>query len=207
MNRPCSVWNISSDLFYIDQRVFLHSRVGIAIVFTSDGISVSHSSPLSPLWTLTCLFNVDIDKRKRQSAISWPKLSKEKIVPRVSTKKVTTPSLWCAFCGPPFSPEWPVEPVLTYDINNMNILILWLRRPFVAHLHIARVCKFRGFKISRTAAQNRLAFDVVWRWYWTIFITYQNVRKRLIFYVIKCLGSHLIYFLNYLQAGHFFRLW
>jgi hypothetical protein len=34
MNRPCSGWNISSDLFYIDQRVFLHSRVGIAIVFT-----------------------------------------------------------------------------------------------------------------------------------------------------------------------------
>lgn len=160
MNRLCSGLNISSDLFYIDQSVFPHSRAGIAIVFTSDIISVSHTSPFPPLSSLTRLFNTDICKCRRHSVIAWPKLSKEKIVLRVATKKVTPPrplnTLWRSFFT-----EWPVEPLLTYDINSMNILILWLWRTFVALLQIARVCIFHSLKISRTAAQNRPTFEGV----------------------------------------------
>jgi hypothetical protein len=162
INRPYSGLSISSDLFYIDQSVFLHSRGGMAIVFTSDWISVSHTSSLPPLSSLICLFNVDICKCRRQGVISWPKLSREKIILRVSTKKVTLPSLWGTSCGLPFFPEWTVELLLTYDINTMNILMLWLWRPFVALLQIARVCILHGLKISRTAAQNCLTFNGVW---------------------------------------------
>lgn len=163
MNRPYSGLSTTSDIFYIDQSVFPHSRAAIALVFTSDGICVSHTSPLPPLSSLTCLFDADVCKCRRQGVISWPKFSREKIILRVETKKVTPPSLWGTSCGPPFFPEWPVEPLLTYDINTMNILILWLRRPCVVLLQIACVCIFRGLKISHTAAQNRLTFDGVWR--------------------------------------------
>jgi hypothetical protein len=120
MNRPCSGLNISSDLFYINQSGFPHSRAGIAIVFTSDGIPVSHTSPLPPLSSLTCLFNADICKCLRNSVISWPKLNRENTVLRMATKKVTPPNLWGTSSGPPFFPEWPVEPLLTYDIITIN---------------------------------------------------------------------------------------
>jgi len=161
MNRRYSGLSISSDLFYIDQSVFPHTREGIAIVFISDGISVSHTSPLPPLSSLICSFNADICKYRRQSVISWPKLSRGKIILRVATKKVTPQRLLGTTCDPPFFPEWIVERLLTYDINTMNILILWLWRPFVALLQIARVCILRGLKISRTAAQNSLTFNGV----------------------------------------------
>ena len=123
-NRPYSGLSISSHLLYIDQNIFPHSRAGIAIVFNSGGISVSHTSPLPPLSSLICLFNADICKCRRQSVISWPKLNREKIILRVAVKKVTPPTLLGTFCGPPFFPEWTVELLLKFDINTMNILIL-----------------------------------------------------------------------------------
>lgn len=170
MNRSCSVLNICFDLFYIDQSVFPHSRTGIAIVFTTDDISVSHTSPFPPLSSLTLLFNDD-------NVISWPKLSTEKILLRVATKKVTPTSLrytlWHSFLS------WVARGacVLTYNINPMNILILWLWRIFVALFQIARVCIFRGLKISRTAAQNRLTFEGVCRCYTELFSAVINMTE------------------------------
>ena len=60
--RPYSGLSTSSDLFYIDKGGSPHSRTWIAIVLTSDGISVSHTSPLPPRSSLICLFNAGICK-------------------------------------------------------------------------------------------------------------------------------------------------